>query len=66
MRKIQPWIEVNLFWENEIPHSEIMFFLIKACATIIANPEFYTLYNLPLPKKQHGAFSRNILLYSKL
>ena len=39
----------------------MLFFLTKTtCATIIGTPAFNTLYNLPLPIKQHGVFAHNI------
>ena len=41
MRKIQPLIGVNSFWENEIPRSEIIIFnKTMLCATIIGTPTF--------------------------
>ena len=33
------------------------------CATIIGAPAFNTLYNLPLPIKQHGVTSNKIVEY---
>ena len=55
MRKFQPLIEINVYWENVIPQQNK-----TMCATIIGTPEFTILYNLLLPIKQHGALSHNI------